>query len=252
MPKKSEMPELPGATREYYNRREIWAKKPQIRLVYERWVQKLRPFLSENGPLLEVGSGSGLLKDFIPEIILTEIEILPWINCGVDCINLPFKSGSLGGVVGLDVLHHLEKPDLFLQEVTRVLKPGGRAVFIEPYLTLFSFFCYKIMHYEIIDFNGRHYAKGKNDPWQGNLALANLIFKRDLANWSTLYPELRIVHRELFGFFDFACAAGFKPHAYIPHRIFRHVIKMDDCLKFLMPLVAFRLFVVLEKKGKRC
>jgi len=55
---------------EYYRRRKIWAAKPQIRLVYGRWIQKLRPFCPE-GPLLEVGSGSGLLRDFMPEVILS-------------------------------------------------------------------------------------------------------------------------------------------------------------------------------------
>jgi hypothetical protein len=49
---------------EYYARRQIWAKKPQIRLVYRRWVNKIRKFLVQ-GPLLEVGSGSELLKDFL-------------------------------------------------------------------------------------------------------------------------------------------------------------------------------------------
>jgi hypothetical protein len=54
----------PNQLDEYYARRQIWAKKPQIRLVYRRWVNKIRKFLVQ-GPLLEVGSGSGLLKDFL-------------------------------------------------------------------------------------------------------------------------------------------------------------------------------------------
>jgi SAM-dependent methyltransferase len=247
MPLKSEEIKQKESTQEYFARREIWEKKPHIRLVYERWVNKMRPFLPQQGPLLEVGSGSGLLRDFIPDVILSEMVDLPWIDRVVDCAHMPFEDGALGGVIGFDLLHHLEDSHSFLEETARVLRPGGRAVFIEPYVTFFSFFGYKALHHESIYFKDYHPNKEKKDPWEGNTALANLVFHRDLKNWALLHPSLKIVRRELFSFFDFTCAAGFKPYAYVPYRIFRHLIKIDNCLTWLMPLIAFRIFVVLEK-----
>ncbi len=192
-----------GINKEYFARREVWGKKPQIRLVYERWVNKMRPFLPQQGSLLEVGSGSGLLRDFIPEVILSEVVDLPWIDRVIDCMHMPFEDGALAGVIGFDLLHHLAQPHYFFDEVMRVLKPGGRAFFIEHYLTFFSFFGYKTLHHESIYFNDYHMYKEKKEPWKGNIALANLVFKRDLKNWSLLHPDLAIIHRELFSFFDF-------------------------------------------------
>lgn len=45
-----------------------------------------------------------------------------------DGARLPFPDGSFGGVVTLDVLHHLSEGGPFLREALRVLKPGGRLV----------------------------------------------------------------------------------------------------------------------------
>jgi len=236
---------------EYYARREVWQRKPQIRLVYERWVKRMLPFLPEEGPLLEVGSGSGLLRDFIPQAILTEIVDLPWIDCVADCMNIPFENGALAGVIGLDLLHHLDYPHSFLEEVARVLKPGGKVLLIEPYLTFFSLLGYKFLHHEDIYFKDYQTGnQGKKEPWKGNLALANLVFSRDIKNWASLHPSLKITHRELFSFSDYTCAAGFKSYAYIPHVFFRYLVKIDNCLSWLMPLIGFRIFVVLEKRGK--
>ena len=240
---------LSTVVEEYYSRKLVWEKKPQIRLVYEGCVNRMRPFLSRQGPLLEVGSGSGLLRDFIPEVILSEVVDLPWIDCVADCMHMPFGDESLAGVIGFDILHHLAQPHSFLGEVTRVLKPGGRALFIEPYITFFSFFSYKILHHENIYFKDYHLDKEKKDPWSGNLALANLVFRRDLKNWPLFHPNLKIIHRELFSFLDFTCAAGFKPYAFLPYRLFRHIVKVDDYLTWFMPFIAFRIFVVLEKQG---
>lgn len=236
---------------EYYTRRKIWARKPHIRLVYERWVDKIRKFLVE-GSLLEVGSGSGLLKDFLPEVILSDVVKLPWIDQVIDCMDMPFEEGSLGGIISLDLLHHVSQPHAFLREAARVLKPGGRVFLIEPYITLGSYFGYKLLHHEDINFKEYHTgvnkAGGKVDPWQGNSALANLVFKRDLKRWNTLQPDLDMVHREIFSLFDFQGAAGFKPYACLPYWLFKHLVKVDDWISFSMPVLGYRIFVVLEKK----
>jgi len=53
-------------------------------------------------------------------------------------------------------------------------------------------------YHALVDKDGR-----KADPWEGNLAMANIVFTQDLKNWKSLQPELRIVHRELFSLIDF-------------------------------------------------
>lgn len=47
---------------------------------------------------------------------------------------LPFTNDSLDLVVGVAVLHHLARPDVLntLSEAYRVLRKGGKAVFVEP------------------------------------------------------------------------------------------------------------------------
>ncbi|MFA5275467.1 MAG: methyltransferase domain-containing protein [Candidatus Omnitrophota bacterium] len=247
MPVESKAIKQNNLIHEYYNRREVWENKPHIRLVYKRWVDMMRPFLPKQGPLLEVGSGSGLLRDFMPGIILSDVVTLPWIDCLVDCLHMPFGDESLTGIIDFDVLHHLAQPHSFLDEVTRVLKPGGRAFFIEPYITFLSFFGYKFLHHEHIYFKDYSLDKGKKDPWLGNLAVANLVFGSGLKKWELLHPNLKIIHRELFGLFDFTCAAGFKPYAFVPYRLFQHIVKAENYLTWLMPLAAFRIFIVIEK-----
>jgi len=236
---------------EYYTRRQVWAQKPQIRLVYERWVKKMQKFLVL-GPLLEVGSGSGLLKDFLPEVILSDVFKLPWIDKVVDCMDLPFDQDALAGIISLDLLHHVAQPHAFLREAARGLRPGGRLFLIEPYITPGSYFGYKLLHHEDINFKQYHGGVDKTgkkaDPWQGNSALANLVFKRDLSHWDSLQPDLDIIHRQIFSFFDFQAAAGFKPYSFVPHWLFKHLVKIDDWISVLMPLLGYRIFVVLEKR----
>jgi SAM-dependent methyltransferase len=58
-----------------------------------------------------------------------------------DCRELPFKDGSKDGAIVQGGLHHLPALPADLErvfaEVRRVLRPGGRVVFVEPWLTPF-------------------------------------------------------------------------------------------------------------------
>ncbi len=49
----------------------------------------------------------------------------------IDAEDLPFSDGSVDLVYGYLFVHHLPHLDRFLAEVTRVLRPGGRAVFLD-------------------------------------------------------------------------------------------------------------------------
>ncbi|MEI7903493.1 MAG: class I SAM-dependent methyltransferase [bacterium] len=245
------MNEIHHGDTETETRREIWARKPQIRLVYERWARRIRPFVPD-GVMLEVGSGSGLTRDLFPRAILSDILHALWLDAAADCLRLPFRTGSLGCVLVFDTLHHTADPHVFLREAARVLRPGGRIILVEPFITPVSFAGYKLLHHEDVCFAS--YQKpvpggDKTDAWQGNLAMANIVFRRQAREWPQRQPSLRIVHQSLMSFFDFQLAAGFKPHAYLPMCLFRRAVRLDDWLGFAMPFAAFRIFIVLEKKS---
>jgi ubiquinone/menaquinone biosynthesis C-methylase UbiE len=50
----------------------------------------------------------------------------------VNAVDLPFEDGSFDSVIAFDVLHHVPDTDAAMAEVSRVLRPGGRFVSIEP------------------------------------------------------------------------------------------------------------------------
>jgi SAM-dependent methyltransferase len=45
---------------------------------------------------------------------------------------MPFEEGSFGHLLCFDTLHHMHDYDKVFSEFARVLKPGGRAIFVEP------------------------------------------------------------------------------------------------------------------------
>lgn len=45
---------------------------------------------------------------------------------------LPLADGALSGVVSLDVIEHVDRPDAFLNEIDRVTRPGGRLALSTP------------------------------------------------------------------------------------------------------------------------
>jgi SAM-dependent methyltransferase len=51
-----------------------------------------------------------------------------------DCYSLSFPDNSFDAVVSSHVIEHLEKPEKMLQEIKRVLKPGGRVLLCCPSL----------------------------------------------------------------------------------------------------------------------
>jgi SAM-dependent methyltransferase len=49
----------------------------------------------------------------------------------IDALDLPLVDASVDVVYGFAFVHHLPDMDAFLREVMRVLRPGGRAVFMD-------------------------------------------------------------------------------------------------------------------------
>jgi SAM-dependent methyltransferase len=55
----------------------------------------------------------------------------PSLYAAVDAESIPFADETFGSVFALTMMHHLERPVRMLEEVRRVLRPGGRFVAVD-------------------------------------------------------------------------------------------------------------------------
>ena len=232
---------------EHAARRRVWSSKYAIRACYRGWYERMRPHVAA-GCSLEVGSGAGGFSDFWPDLLTSDVVRTPGLGFVADGMRLPVADASLGNLVVIDLLHHLADPHLFFDQATRVLRPGGRVLAIEPFVTPVSYVAYRLLHHEPIWFGGYHRSTAKTDPWEGNLAIANLVFRRQAHLWAERHPHLRIVRQTVFSLFDFQLAGGFKPYAFIPgRRLYDAVLALDRSLDWIARLAGFRIFCVIER-----
>ncbi len=232
-------------------RRRVWERKGALRAVYRSWAQLLHSWLPEDGPHLEVGTGGGALAPWIGPMFHSDIQVAPWLDLVANVHHLPLQSGRLGGCVGVDIIHHLTDPHAFFDELTRVLRPGGRGVFIEPYITPLSRVLWSF-HYEAICFDRYQEDPNSDDPWQGNSAMANILFTRERADWPTRHPHLEIIYMRPFGLF-YTLAREYRSYSLAPAGLIAALIRSEWHIpRPLMSLLALRTLVVLRRSPTRC
>ncbi len=72
--------------------------------------------------ILEIGSGAGFIKRFIPNVITSEIIKLKDIDIQLDAKNIKFNNNYFDAIILLNVFHHISDAEIFLKECNRVLK----------------------------------------------------------------------------------------------------------------------------------
>ena len=125
----------------------VWEAKPLLRRIYADFHDRIARRLVA-GPTLEIGGGIGQFKHRYADVIASDIQHFPGLDVVADAQALPFADRSLGNIVMIDALHHIEFPKLFLQDADRVLTPGGRIVMVEPAITWGSTLFYRFLHQE--------------------------------------------------------------------------------------------------------
>lgn len=65
----------------------------------------------DKGAVLELGTGAGFLREFIPILITSELFDCSQVQAVLDALHLPFASRSLRGIVMPDFLYHMPDPD---------------------------------------------------------------------------------------------------------------------------------------------
>ena len=187
-----------------YRHHKVWQTKDVLRRIYGQLHEEIVSWLIQ-GRTLEIGGGSGHFRRFRPDVICTDAVNVPWLNAVADSQHLPFKSETISNLVLFDVLHHIEQVSLFLNEAVRVLMPYGRIIFMEPYISLGSWFVYRFLHPEPVDFEFDPLApqapQPGRKPFDSNQAIATILFERSFDRFCKIFPQLEMIVRRRLSFF---------------------------------------------------
>jgi len=141
--------------RRLYDREARWwvrrRDEPEHRPIIEATVERLTAVVEAPGPIADIGCGPGAHSralaargyevtglDASPKMVEVARE-----RAGSDDTTLtfqvadaserlPFADGSLGGVLSILLIQHLNNPSAFVREVARCLRPGGHALLLGP------------------------------------------------------------------------------------------------------------------------
>jgi len=229
----------------------IWKKKPVLKYIYTNIYKRILPYCNE-GTTLEVGGGIGNLKNFMIDVISSDIVFRNNLDIVADAQHLPFSNNIFANIVLFDVLHHIENPKLFLNEAYRTLKIGGRIIMVEPGITPFSLIFYKLFHIEpvIINVNPFDIVKpdSKRVPFDANQAIPTIIFKYKIREFYKHFPNFKILNSNFISLFVYPLSGGFKKWSLIPIKYVHTLLYFDTILeKYFGFLFGFRLLIIIEK-----
>ena len=175
-------------------RRQIIREKLFLRCIYQEWYAWICSEIPDiGGAVLEIGSGGGFLSEYIPGLITSEVLLISGVDVVLDGCVLPFSSASLKAIVMVDVFHHLPDVKAFLCEAHRCLKPGGKIIMVEPWITPWSSLVYRLVHYEPMDRHASEWAFSGSGPLSGaNIALPWIVLKRDRQRFERLFTGLAV------------------------------------------------------------
>lgn len=203
-------------------RRAIIAGKPPLRRIYEEWYEDLAAHLPAGpGAVLELGSGPGFLAERVPGLVTSEVFVCAGLHAALDARALPFRAGALRAILMTDVFHHVPDAGRFLREASEALRPGGRIVMVEPWVTPWSRFVYGRLHHEPFDPRVEDWTFPPGGPLSAaNGALPWIVFARDHKRFLRELPALRVVDVAPRLPFRYLLSGGLSMRALIPEAAF--------------------------------
>jgi SAM-dependent methyltransferase len=214
-------------------RMRIIQEKPFLRKFYHQSYLDIRNSLpvEVKGPVLELGSGGGFLKDYIPDLMTSEILPIPGVDILLDGQRLPFKRGCLRGIVMLDVFHHLPNVKSFLTAAANCVKPGGAIVMMEPWNSAWSRLIFRHLHHEpfLPDAPDWHFSNG--GPLSiSNQALPWIVFERDRRKFDRRCPQWQLQAIKLNYPFCYLLSGGLAYRSFMPGFLFEFWRSVENIL----------------------
>lgn len=216
--------------------------KVQLFRIYDQFYRTYKEVATRcppGGLLIELGSGGGFAKEYLPSLITTDVMDVAGIDQVVDARNMPWPDASVSGIFMQNVLHHIQQPRLFFKEASRVLKPGGRILMIEPYHGWLSSKIRKRFHHEPYDEQTPDWTFESSGPLSGsNIALPWIIFFRDRDLFVREFPEFE-VRTSLHNVFSYVLSGGISYRSLIPKSFMSIAFSMERALSPLNEVLAY-------------
>jgi len=230
-------------------RRQIIQDKPLLKNIYEDWYGNICTQLPViDGPVLEIGTGAGFLKSYIPDLITSDVMPIQGNDVTCNAEQLPFSDRCLRAIVMVNVMHHISHPIFFFKEAERCVRPGGVIIMVEPWVTCWSKIIYGKLHHEPFDPESPCWTLPESGPLSGgNDALPWIIFQRDNErfNTNTAWRVEKIVKTMPF---RYLLCGGISMRNLLPAFMIRPITALENSLSpQMMSKVAMFALVVLKQ-----
>jgi SAM-dependent methyltransferase len=226
--------------------RDIIKSKKFLAAIYKQWYSI---FLDEiktlpEGKIIELGSGGGFFKELAPQVICSDVIDLPTNDMTFSALQMPFEDQTLGGIFMVDTMHHIPDSNIFLQEVDRVLKKGGKMVMVEPANSLWGKFIYKNFHHEPFEPKAGWTIDSHGPLSDANGALPWIVFVRDNEDFKTKFPSLKIECISYSNPLTYLLSGGVSRKQFLPDFMFGFVQFFDK----LLPKISrqFSMFMIIK------
>ncbi len=241
---------------EILENRARWNRKPALRSIYGDFYRQIAAAVTNrvSGRTVELGSGMGNIKQFIPHCVTTDIFENPWLDRVETAYALTFPDASVANLILFDVFHHLEFPGNAFREAARVIPPGGRMIIFDHDMGLVPRFICKAFHHEPVAMDRAIVWDASPDfvpaqsAYYAAIGNAYRCFVRGELNgkWST---QWKIVSCRRISSFAWMGCGGFRgPQLYLTVAL-PLIQFLDRLLSYVPNLFSARMLVVLERRA---
>jgi SAM-dependent methyltransferase len=199
---------------------------------------------------VELGAGIAPMRDSYPEVLATDIVSAEHLDMVLNAESLSLEDHSVRAFYGQNSFHHFPHPERFFTELERTLIPGGGAILIEPYHGPFATLLYKrLFKSEGFDKNFESWETPSTGPMNGaNQALSYIVFVRDRRVFELKYPDLKIVHQEIYTNYPrYLISGGLNFRQLLPDALIPVIRVVEKVLYPLRRLLALHHVVVIRR-----
>jgi SAM-dependent methyltransferase len=235
------------------NRARLNANKNLLFWYRELYRDQFRDFADPSTlSILEVGSGTSPLKQFLSNVITSDVLDLDYLDLVFDCHEIDkldaIEDKSLDVITLTNVLHHLKNPIAFLNRAASKLKPDGKVIATEPFFSVLSTPIFMYLHHEPVDFriSEPQLRKVQGPLASANIALPWLIFfrRREWLQQLNENFDVATLSTRPFSALSYMATGGISRRLPIPLFLYRVSFPVDLILSRYFPRLCASFFTL--------